>query len=149
MIKSDPLSSIRYLLDTDTVTYHQLNHPTIVRRLQQVEPDTVATTVITMYEQLRGRLAVINRKLDDEALQLAFQRLQITHRYFCQVRVVPFTTAASEQYRQLVQRKIRIGTQDLRIAALALSHNAVLVTSNRRDFDRVPGLVIEDWMAAT
>ncbi len=145
MTLSDPLSSIRYLLDTDTVTYHQLNRPSVVKRLQQVEPDTIATTVITMYEQLRGRLAVVNRKQDEESLQLALRRLQITHRYFCQVQVVPFSEIASEQYRQLVKQKTRIGTQDLRIAALALAHNAILVTSNRRHFDRVPGLVIEDW----
>ena len=141
------MSSIRYLLDTDTITYHQVNRPEIIYRLQQVEPTAVATTVITMYEQLRGRLAAINRKQNDESLQLAFQRLQITHRYFCQVQVVPFTETTSARYAQLVQQNIRIGTQDLRIAALALAHTAVLVTSNRRDFDKVPGLVIEDWMA--
>jgi tRNA(fMet)-specific endonuclease VapC len=42
-------------------------------------------------------------------------------------------------------RHIRIGTQDLKIAATALANRLPLVTGNRRDFAKVPGLVIEDW----
>lgn len=39
----------------------------------------------------------------------------------------------------------RAGTQDLKIAAIVLSVNGILVTRNQRDFARIPGLVIEDW----
>jgi tRNA(fMet)-specific endonuclease VapC len=101
-----------------------------------------------MYEQLRGRLAAINRKQDDQSLLAAYQRLQATHAYYCQVRVLPFDNLAIDMYRDLVNQGLRIGAQDLQIAAVTLLHKAILVTSNRRHFDRVPGLQVEDWMSS-
>jgi len=43
--------------------------------------------------------------------------------------------------------RLRIGTMDLRIAAITLAYGATLVTRNVQDFQRIPGLVIEDWTA--
>jgi tRNA(fMet)-specific endonuclease VapC len=48
-------------------------------------------------------------------------------------------------YLELRRQRIRIGTQDLRIAAIVLAENSILVTRNQRDFERVPGLAFEDW----
>lgn len=63
-----------------------------------------------------------------------------------QVRyVLPLDIAAVALYREFVEQKLRIGAQDLKIAAIALSRQAILVTSNRRHFDQIPGLRIEDW----
>ena len=108
-------------------------------------PGDVATTVVTMYEQLRGRLAAINRQQDDESLYLAYQHLQATHAYYCQVRVLPFDSAAVVLYRTLINQKLRVGAQDLKIAAIALARQATLITSNRRHFDQIAALLIEDW----
>lgn len=137
--------AIRYILDTDSVTYQQLGREAIVRRLSQVPHSVVATTVVTMYEQLRGRIAAINRKQDDQAMQRAYHYLQATHMYYCQIKVLPFDEAASEIYRQLVQRGLRIGSQDLQIAAIVLAHQSILVTSNLRHFDQISGLSVADW----
>ncbi len=90
-------------------------------------------------------MAAINRAQEGRALVRAYEQLQATLRYFSLVNVRPFTSVAAHRLEKLRAEKVRIGTQDLRIAAIVLSVNRILITSNRRDFDKVPGLIIEDW----
>ncbi|MGH2583877.1 MAG: type II toxin-antitoxin system VapC family toxin [Dehalococcoidia bacterium] len=88
---------------------------------------------------------MVNRAKNATALHVAFgQRLE-THRYFCDNEVLPFDAVSAGIFRSLLEQWLRTGTQDLQIAAITLSHDAILVTRNRRDFERVPGLRIEDW----
>ena len=136
------------MLDTDTTSAIQRGHHTVSRRFAATDPGTVAPTVVTLYEQLRGRLAVVNRARTASTLQEAFGLLVETQRYFCDSEVLPFDAAAGDIFRTLLAQRVRIGTQDLQIAAIALANDAILVTSNRRDFERVPGLRIEDWTVA-
>jgi tRNA(fMet)-specific endonuclease VapC len=59
--------------------------------------------------------------------------------------VLYFDGTAATVYERLLSQKVRIGTQDLRIASIALSQSAVLLTRNSQDFSRVPGLQLDDW----
>ena len=56
-----------------------------------------------------------------------------------------FDETAFAHDETLKKQKIRIGRQDLRIAAIALAINAIVVTRNRKDFSKVPNLILEDW----
>jgi tRNA(fMet)-specific endonuclease VapC len=58
---------------------------------------------------------------------------------------LPFDDVAAQIFDQLNTQKIRIGTNDLAIAAITLSVTGILVTRNVVDFQRVPNLVLEDW----
>ena len=102
-------------------------------------------TVRHLFKDIRGTLAVVSRAKENAELVRAYDRLQATLYYFSMVNVLPFTSDALHHLEKLRAEKVRIGTQNLRISAIVLSVNGVLVTSNRRDFDKVPGLVIEDW----
>lgn len=61
-----------YVLDTDTVSRQQAHRPTILRHLERIPPTQIFTTVITLREQIRGRLAVIDRAEEDIALIQAY-----------------------------------------------------------------------------
>ena len=65
--------------------------------------------------------------------------------FYASIYVLPYDVEAQLRFAQLRRQQVRIGTQDLRIAAIALSKNATLVTRNTRDFAKVPGLHIVDW----
>ena len=64
---------------------------------------------------------------------------------FTEALVIPFDAAAAAAFEELVAQRVRVGTMDLRIAAIALSRGMVMVTRNTSDFRKVPGLQIEDW----
>ena len=75
----------------------------------------------------------------------AYAWLDKTLTFFRAFQVLPFDAQAERRYADLVARRLRIGAQDLKIAAIALNHDAVLVTRNRRDFGRIAELALEDW----
>jgi tRNA(fMet)-specific endonuclease VapC len=61
------------------------------------------------------------------------------------MHVVPFDHANEAEYQQLRAQKTGVGTQDLKIAAVALTNHLILVSRNGRDFSRVPGIRLDDW----
>ncbi|OCR02899.1 nucleic acid-binding protein [Oscillatoriales cyanobacterium USR001] len=134
-----------WVLDTDHVSLFQQNHPIVSRRIKALNPEEIAVTVITVEEQFYGRLNQIRRAKSADAILSAYARLRATLNYFKTVNLLDFNQEAYNCYSELVRQKIRIGTQDLRIAACVISSNGILVTRNRRDFERIPGLRFEDW----
>lgn len=134
-----------WILDTDHLSLLQREHPVVTQRVNQVNPQLIATTIITAEEQLRGRLDVIRRASSANELILAYTRLRDTLDDLRSINLFDFNQDADNCYENLVRQRIRIGTRDLRIAAITLSVNGILVTRNRKDFVQVPNLTIEDW----
>lgn len=61
------------------------------------------------------------------------------------LRILSFTEPAINRFDSLRATGLNVRKMDLRIAAIALEHGAIVVTRNRQDFQRIPGLPIEDW----
>jgi predicted nucleic acid-binding protein len=105
--------------------------------------------IITAYEQFRGCLGDINAKRGPEQLRsfaLLGRLIDVYAKWAG--RILPYDEAASSILQQFEPKLIRrIGSCDAKIAAIALAHGASLKTSNTRDFQQVPGLNVEDWLA--
>jgi tRNA(fMet)-specific endonuclease VapC len=66
--------------------------------------------------------------------------------FFTRWHVVPFDEQAANEFQGLRAHTIRIGTMDLKIAAIALIHDALLLSANLRDFQQVPNLCAANWI---
>ncbi len=137
-----------YVLDTDHASLFQRRHPRVVQRVLAVPDEDLAMTVVSAEEQLRGWLSVIHRASGNR-LVTAYALFHETLDYFRTIRLLDFDSAALARYDELRRDKIRIGTKDLRIAAIAMAAGGILVTRNAGDFSRVPGLALEDWTTAS
>lgn len=135
------------ILDTDHVSLLERKDTLVVDRFSRFIGET-AITVITWEEQMRGRLNVIRQATSSEQRVLAYTRLLSTIRFLQNFPIINFDAMADRDYIRLQAQKIRVGTQDLRIASIALSCSAVVVTRNHKDFGKVPNLMLEDWTVA-
>ncbi len=137
-----------YLLDTDHISELQgiaVAGSRLVARLSRIAPDDYGTTIITFEEQIRGRLAQAAMSKSAAALDVTFYaRLNGTLRFYQNIAVWQYTQEAAARCETLRSAKIRVGTQDLKIASIALSAEAILLTRNARDFAQIPDLRVED-----
>jgi len=114
-------------------------------RLDQLAASEIATTIISYEEQARGWLAYLSRARKVAQQIEGYRRLQRHLSVYRVALVLDFDEAAAVEFQNLRPLRLRIGVHDQRIAAIALSQNATLLSRNVRDFSQVPGLRTEDW----
>lgn len=134
-----------YLLDTNILIYLIKNRPpSIGQRIDTLpDEDNLCMSFVTWAELLKGaersiRKTEVVRRLEVLARQVSVRYPAgpaICHHY-------------AEQATRLKDNGTPIGANDLWIACHALAEDATLVTHNTREFNRVAGLKIEDWVAS-
>ena len=138
-----------YLLDTDHISLWERGgseKERIKARLDQIGPDDYGTTIINFEEQMRGWLAEIARTAQKPEKEIvSYLRLGNLLSYYQAIALWQYDDRASAIYQSLVKQKVKAGTQDLKIAAIALANSATVLTRNTRHFSKVPGLLLDDW----
>lgn len=130
-----------YMLDTDTCVFIlRRSSPKLLQRIQQVPLQVQVISVVTLAELLYG-VQMSNRKRANRTAVDALVR---------HLTVIDWSRDAAQHYAQiraqLNKRGQMIGSNDLLISAQARSLGAVVVTNNVKDFGRVKGLKVENWM---
>jgi tRNA(fMet)-specific endonuclease VapC len=134
-----------WVLDTDLLTLWLRGQETIAARVATTPPQQLAVTIITIEEVLGGWYTQVRRARDDQQLARAYEALQQTVEFTRGIQLLPFDLPGIRRYRQLRTHHRRIGTNDLRIAAIVLEQQGILVTRNTTDFADIPGLQLDDW----
>ena len=131
-----------WMLDTNTLS-DLIRNPrgALVQRLSVTEPDAVCTSIVVACELRFGA-----KRKGSEALTNRVEQL------LASLTVLPLDEPADQHYADirvaLESAGTPIGNHDLLIAAHARSRGMTLVTHNMREFERVPGLQVEDWLTA-
>lgn len=133
---------LKYLLDTNIVIYVIKRRPIEVMDVFNEHDGRMAISAITLSELYHGA---------EKSAKVA-QNLAVVEAFSSLLEVLPYTAKAAQHYgaiRSELERIGRpIGLNDLHIAAHARSEGLTLVTNNLSEFDRVPGLLTENWVSS-
>ena len=114
-------------------------------RLSEADADAF-TTIITIQEVTQGWTAEINRKKPGRDQLQAYRQYQNAIEDFSSITILPFDEEAAAAFQQLQSLRLGVGTMDLKIAAICISHASLLLTRNTVDFAQIPGLRLENWL---
>ena len=140
---------MRYLLDTDHISFLQRRSgqefTRLIIRMEQHSQVDFALSIVSFYEQVIGAHNFINRARINIDVMRGYTLLLEILQGFSSAPVLPYEAEAVAIFDELRRQKVRVSTIDLRISAIALSHNLIVLTRNVSDFSKVPGLMTEDW----
>jgi tRNA(fMet)-specific endonuclease VapC len=136
------------ILDSDIFTLLTYEHPNVTRHYEAVpEDEQIAVTAITRIEVLRGRTDSLLKAANEHELLAATKRLQATEAALGDFLLLHVDEKAVEHFKALLgQKKLnKLKRPDMLIACIALAHDALLVSRNTKDFEKVAGLKLANW----
>lgn len=131
---------LKYLLDTNIVIYVIKRRPLAVLEVFNREQGRMAVSAITVAELIHGA----------EKSQFPARNLAVVEDFFSRLTILPYTAEAAYHYgnmRAVLEKEGQpIGVNDLHIAGHARRLGLTLVSNNLREFSRIPGLLLENWI---
>lgn len=132
---------MKYMLDTNICIFIIKRRPEhVLHKFMEQEPGNITISAITYAELLHG----VEKSQAKERNRIALTM------FLAEIPVIPFDDLVAQEYgiiiADLQKKGTQIGPMDTLIAAHAKSLNMILVTNNTREFARVDGLALEDWV---
>lgn len=130
---------MKYLLDTDTISYLYQGRNTVVSTFTSLRPSSVAISAISVAELRLGAHRKGSKRIN--------QWLDV---FFESVTVLPIDRDAAEVFGHIANKLLKSGTpigqNDTMIAAQALAKKLTVVTHHQKHFSKIAGLKTEDWV---
>lgn len=137
------------LLDTDRLSVltdrRATGNAALVQRLELAN-EALAIPIVAVEEQCKGWLAKIARTRDIHDQVTPYRRLSELFDYLAEWDIVPLSETAAVHFSEFRRQRLRLGSQDLKIAAIAKAEDALLLSANHRDFQKVSGVRVENWL---
>ena len=140
LLDSDHLSVLRFRTGERAIR--------LAGRLALATDPQLGTTIANVEEAMRGWLATLAKEREVHRQIPAYRELAELFGFFAGFHIALFDTTAADRFVAMRAAKIRIATMDLKTASIALANDALLLTANKKDFEKVPGLRFENWMDA-
>jgi tRNA(fMet)-specific endonuclease VapC len=136
------------LLDTDHLSVLQVpsseRRTRLLARVTLAGDEVVGTTIVSVEEQTKGWLAAIARERQSRRQVRAYRGLSDLFGFFRPFHIAQFDEQAADLFDSFAS--LRVGTMDRKIAAITIVNHALLLSANRRDYEKIPGLRFENWM---
>ncbi|MDR7028472.1 type II toxin-antitoxin system tRNA(fMet)-specific endonuclease VapC [Rhizobium rosettiformans] len=130
---------LKYMLDTNICIFTVKNRPAHMREVFNRHHGQMCISAVSLMELIYGA----------EKSASSERNLAVVEGFAARLDVLPYDEIAASHTGQLRAELAKsgtpIGTYDQMIAGHARSRGLIIVTNNRREFDRVPGLRVEDW----
>ena len=117
----------------------------LMARIKKKQAD-VFSCIVAAEESLRGWLAFVRGRTNGLNQLEPYARLLACIETLNKFTILPFDQEAALTFHRLQKEQPRTGTMDLKIAAICLAHDAMLLTRNLSDFQHIPGLRVENWL---
>lgn len=132
---------MKYMLDTNICIYAIKHKPeAVIQRFLRHDPEEMCISAVTYAELMHG--VEKSRAVEKNRIAISL--------FLSPITILEFHAPAAEEYgkirTQLERKGTTIGPMDLLIAGHARSEGLILVTNNTREFERVEGLTVEDWV---
>lgn len=129
---------MKYIIDTDICIFALKQRAEVLQRFLAESPDDIAVSAMTEAELTYGAIKSSNSKRAKTNIAS----------FLAPVAVLPFDSEAARRHAEIRYsiRNSPIGDRDMVTAAIAVVNDLILVTHNTREFSRVAGLSLEDWV---
>ena len=135
------------ILGTDVLSQLQRNNPRVIERIE-TSNDSLFITLITKLEMLRGRIDYILKASSVQDILYAQELFVQTEVFLSRLPVLSISDASLSTFVKLqgMPGHRKVGRADLLIASITIANRATLVTRNTKDFNKITGLKVENWM---
>ena len=138
-----------FVLDADSFSNLMRGSQALAQKVAHTPSGQLWLSGIAAEEVLRGKLAVIQAERSRsgrQSLKGSAELIDAIHQ-LAGIPILAYDDAAERIFRTLPAAVRRVGANDCRTAAIAIAHGLTVITSNKRDFARIPEVVFEDWAA--